>query len=64
MGDDIAAFVAKWLPDYVVDNRNYLTVAVGCTGGKHRSVYLVERLAAQFSGDYQVMVRHREINNS
>ena len=45
MYTDIYHFVASWLPDYARDNRNYLTVAIGCTGGRHRSVYLVERLA-------------------
>ena len=45
MYGDIYHFVASWLPDYARDNRNYLTVAIGCTGGRHRSVYLVERLA-------------------
>ena len=45
MYGDIYHFVASWLPDYARDNRNYLTVAIGCTGGQHRSVYLVERLA-------------------
>ena len=39
----------SWLPDYARDNRNYLTVAIGCTGGQHRSVYLVERLARAFA---------------
>jgi UPF0042 nucleotide-binding protein len=43
------------------DNRNYLTAAIGCTGGQHRSVYLVERLAQAFSPRYQVLVRHREL---
>jgi RNase adapter protein RapZ len=57
---DIYHFVASWLPDYARDNRNYLTVAIGCTGGRHRSVYLVERLARAFSPRYQVLVRHRE----
>ncbi|MCC6193585.1 MAG: RNase adapter RapZ [Burkholderiales bacterium] len=57
---DIYHFVASWLPDYARDNRNYLTVAIGCTGGRHRSVYLVERLAKAFAGRYQVLVRHRE----
>ena len=47
MYGDIYHFVASWLPDYARDNRNYLTVAIGCTGGRHRSVYLVERLAAR-----------------
>jgi UPF0042 nucleotide-binding protein len=60
MYGDIYHFVASWLPDYARDNRNYLTVAVGCTGGRHRSVYLVERLARAFGARYQVLVRHRE----
>jgi UPF0042 nucleotide-binding protein len=60
MYGDIYHFVASWLPDYARDNRNYLTVAVGCTGGRHRSVYLVERLARTFGTRYQVLVRHRE----
>jgi len=62
MYTDIYHFVASWLPDYVRDNRNYLTVAIGCTGGQHRSVYLAERLAGTFSPRYQVLVRHRELD--
>lgn len=58
---DIYHFVASWLPDYARDNRNYLTVTIGCTGGRHRSVYLVERLARAFDARYQVQVRHREM---
>jgi len=61
MYGDIYHFVASWLPDYARDNRNYLTVAIGCTGGRHRSVYLVERLARAFSPRYQVLTRHREL---
>jgi UPF0042 nucleotide-binding protein len=61
MYDDIYHFVGSWLPDYARDNRNYLTVAIGCTGGRHRSVYLVERLARAFSPRYQVLTRHREL---
>ena len=61
MYGDIYHFVASWLPDYARDNRNYLTVAVGCTGGRHRSVYLVERLARTFGNRHQVLVRHREL---
>ena len=53
------AFLARWLPDVRRDNRNYLTVAIGCTGGRHRSVYLAERLARAFSADARVLVRHR-----
>jgi len=61
MYSDIYHFVGSWLPDYARDNRNYLTVAVGCTGGRHRSVFLVERLAQAFGSRYQVLVRHREL---
>ena len=61
MYGDIYHFIASWLPDYARDNRNYLTVAIGCTGGQHRSVYMVERLAQAFSPRYQVLVRHREL---
>lgn len=61
MYTDIYHFVASWLPDYARDNRNYLTVAIGCTGGRHRSVYLVERLAGTFGARYQVLARHREL---
>jgi UPF0042 nucleotide-binding protein len=61
MYNDIYHFVASWLPDYARDNRNYLTVAIGCTGGQHRSVYLGERLAQAFSPRYQVLVRHRDL---
>jgi UPF0042 nucleotide-binding protein len=61
MHGDIHHFVASWLPEYARDNRNYLTVALGCTGGRHRSVYLVERLARTFGTRYQVLVRHREL---
>ena len=58
---DIHHFVASWLPEYARDNRNYLTVAIGCTGGQHRSVYLAERLARAFAGRHQVLTRHREL---
>jgi RNase adapter protein RapZ len=61
MLDDIGRFVADWLPDFARDNRSYLTVAIGCTGGQHRSVYFAEALAARFRGKAQVLVRHREI---
>jgi len=63
MYGDIYHFVASWLPDYARDNRNYLTVAIGCTGGRHRSVYFVERLAKAFESRYQVLRRHREIGS-
>jgi UPF0042 nucleotide-binding protein len=57
--EDVRAFLARWLPEMVKENRSYLTVAIGCTGGRHRSVYLAERLAAAFAGVWRVLVRHR-----
>lgn len=61
MRDDIHRFVATWLPCYIRDNRNYLTVAIGCTGGQHRSVYMAEWLACQFANLARVLVRHRTL---
>jgi UPF0042 nucleotide-binding protein len=61
MAADIRHFVASWLPNYNRDNRGYLTVAIGCTGGQHRSVYFAERLANEFSGWGRVLVRHRNM---
>ena len=58
---DIRDFVAKWLPSFEKDNRSYLTVAIGCTGGQHRSVYIAERLAAFFKPAERVILRHREL---
>ncbi len=59
MFNDIRDFVERWLPSFVADNRSYLTVAIGCTGGQHRSVYLTEKLARHFEQQQQVLVRHR-----
>jgi UPF0042 nucleotide-binding protein len=61
MLEDVRRFVADWMPAYERDNRSYLTVAVGCTGGQHRSVYFVETLAAGFRNRSRVLVRHREL---
>ncbi len=58
---DIRRFVEDWLPSYVRDSRSYLTVALGCTGGQHRSVYFAERLARYFKGKVRVLVRHRSL---
>jgi UPF0042 nucleotide-binding protein len=52
--------VEKWLPAFKKDNRSYLTVAIGCTGGQHRSVYMAERLARYFHDAENVVLRHRE----
>ena len=61
MRDDIARFVETWLPAYIRDNRSYLTVGIGCTGGQHRSVYIAEWLARYFADRARVLVRHREL---
>lgn len=61
---DIQGFVDRWLPCFVRDNRSYLTVAIGCTGGRHRSVYFAERLGHHFGKDHRVLVRHRELSSS
>lgn len=65
MTEDIRRFIADWLPAYIRDSRSYLTIAIGCTGGQHRSVYLAERLAAYFNAltptPAQVLVRHRAL---
>ncbi|MDD5249226.1 MAG: RNase adapter RapZ [Rhodocyclaceae bacterium] len=61
MAADIERFVGDWLPAYIRDNRSYLTVALGCTGGQHRSVYFAERLAWHFKDKVRVLVRHRSL---
>jgi len=62
MREDIARFVGNWLPAFIRDNRNYLTVAIGCTGGQHRSVYIAEWLARRFATEARVLVRHRTLD--
>jgi UPF0042 nucleotide-binding protein len=59
---DIGDYVERWLPCFVRDNRAYLTVAIGCTGGQHRSVHFVEKLAQRFASHARVLVRHRELS--
>ena len=62
MYDNIRDFVARWLPLFEAEHRAYLTVSLGCTGGRHRSVWFVERLAAHFAGSRRsVSLRHREL---
>ncbi|HVT35155.1 MAG TPA: RNase adapter RapZ [Nevskiaceae bacterium] len=62
MQNDIAHFLEHWLPEYKKQDRAYLTIAIGCTGGKHRSVYLVEKLAATLRPRFEpIIVKHREL---
>jgi len=62
MRDDIAAYFDRWIPLFETDGRSYLTIAIGCTGGQHRSVYMTEALRGHFErGGHNVMVRHREL---
>ncbi|QEA40223.1 RNase adapter RapZ [Pistricoccus aurantiacus] len=62
MADDITGWLERWLPVYQDSRRSYMTVAIGCTGGQHRSVYLAERLAQHFAKHYpDVKLRHREL---
>ena len=70
MESDIIEFVEKWLPHYIADGRSYLTVAIGCTGGQHRSVYLVSRIMAHFLPQKDLaalqinfLSRHRELDS-
>jgi len=59
--EDIQRFLQRWLPKYVLDQRASLTVAIGCTGGRHRSVYVASQLAERFGADYDVILRHRDV---
>ena len=58
---DICAFLDHWLEPLARNHRSYVTVAIGCTGGQHRSVYLVEKLAAEFGENWATLKRHREV---
>ncbi len=62
MIEHIFAFLARWLPAYKAENRSYITVAIGCTGGRHRSVYVAEQLAKKLTDDgSKVQLRHRDL---
>lgn len=62
MVHDIETFIRKWLPSYIAQHRHYLTVAIGCTGGQHRSVFVAEELGRRFKDCNGVIVRHRIID--
>ena len=62
MKQDISSFLERWMPKFIEANRSYMTIAIGCTGGQHRSVFMSEELAALFRTHYpNVQVRHREL---
>ena len=64
MTQEIFSFLWKWLPGFANENRSYITVAVGCTGGQHRSVYICEQLAERFRDrDFTAQVRHRQLKD-
>lgn len=63
MFEDLCGFLERWLPRFEADHRAYMTVAIGCTGGQHRSVYMAEALGHHFEGRFAgVLVRHRELD--
>ncbi len=62
MFSDIYNFIQKWIPKFEEDNRSYITFAIGCTGGHHRSVYLVEKLVKELNASGRdILIRHREL---
>ncbi len=62
MLSDIGSFLDRWLGAMARNHRSYVTVAIGCTGGQHRSVYLVEQLVRRFAGQWSTLLRHRELD--
>ena len=62
MLDQIETFLRRWLPNFADDQRSYLTVAIGCTGGQHRSVFMAETLAQRFASTTTTLLRHRELD--
>ena len=64
MSEDLRGFLERWIPSFARENRAYLSVAIGCTGGHHRSVYIIEHLAQYFATVYpNLIVRHRELED-
>ena len=62
MLDQIEGFMRRWLPALAIDHRGYVTVAIGCTGGQHRTVYMVEQLGRRFADHGATVIRHRELD--
>ena len=63
MIEDITAFLDRWIPYYQNFQRPYLTIAIGCTGGQHRSVYITERVAEELDGKHApIQTRHHELS--
>jgi UPF0042 nucleotide-binding protein len=63
MVQDIAQFLLTWVPNFAADNRSYLTIGIGCTGGQHRSVYIAQLLSKYTRQlNHKVLIRHRELN--
>ncbi len=64
MAEDITLFAEKWIPEFEQNNRSYLNISIGCTGGMHRSVYLAEKIAQRLKTKYNnVQTRHRQLND-
>lgn len=63
MFDDIYQFLEKWLPAFAEGHRHYITVSIGCTGGQHRSVYMVDRLRKALKANWSIQVLHREMKH-
>ncbi len=65
MQSDIVSYLERWLPKFEANSRSYMTVAIGCTGGQHRSVYLAEMIGAEFRKQQgNVLIRHRELEKA
>ena len=63
MLSDIIGFLTRWIPKFQANNRSYLTISIGCTGGQHRSVYIANRLREHFAKEQSlVQVVHKEIS--
>ncbi len=59
--EDIQRFLQRWIPRFLLDQRASITVAIGCTGGRHRSVYIAEKLGERFASEHPVVLRHRDL---